>query len=395
MAKRKKSPHAKRNGVKSRQDIRLLEDVGLDATELCPDGEYQDEYLADMNLMMGNPLSKGILWKDYSELELQTLLKMHFEMMDYDTTWRHRDDPANEKGVDLEFNRKSDGRRVLVAVKKHPKKGALAQILELAGQAADERIYVYIGGAVQSFRDKLGVFRSKVQFWDERELESRLNGTGLTMQLKVANSKTYQAMFKIMVQLIDAIQKKPPRGPPSKPRAETLETLWGMKDRAVTTSKCATMAQLMLGDPGRFGELSHEKVQNLVVYLLDYIYAYGLMSLQKTFEDLSPELRWLLYYVHKKTKIRSNWLELFQYSRGPVPGEVELFHQEFEKDRAKRTEALRGMKSIVHDDTSAEPKAIHLEDAAILFRSLSIWADGLEGTIDDLYERCVRGNVRE
>lgn len=238
MPKGKQPPKPKGTRGKEPGDIGLIEMVEADAGERNPDGE-EDEDLLETNFSFGNPVTKGIPWDDYDELEIQTLLKMHFEMMGYETTWRHRDDPANEKGIDLEFNRKSDGRRVLVAVKKYPKKGALAQVVELADHEANERIYVYVGGAAQSFRDKLGNFSSRVRFWNEHELEGKLDETGTTLQLKVANSKANEAMFRIMAHILAWIRTKPPTRAPAKPSAEVLETLWGMKDRAVTVNKCA------------------------------------------------------------------------------------------------------------------------------------------------------------
>jgi len=352
-----------------------------------------DENLVDIDFSLGNPLSEGIPWEDYSELEIQTLVKMHFEMLDYDVVWRHLDDPANERGIDLECNRKSDKRKVLVAVKKNPKKEALAQVVELADYKADERIYVYIGGAAQSFRDKLSNFKSKVQFWDEKELESRLNETGLTLQLKIANSKANEAMLSIMRCILHVIEDKSLGPPSSTPNTDTLETLWGLKDRAVTIHKCAGMAQLMLEDSSRFGRPSHEEVQKLVVFILNYIYAYGLLSLQRTFEDLSPELQSLLHHVHKKTRIRSNWLELFQYRQGSVPGAVERVHQDFAKERAK----WKGLDSgtFEHEKRIPDTSWTHLDDAAESFRRLSVWSHGLEGTIDYIYEKCVHGEVCE
>ncbi len=393
MPKGVKPRRPKNKPTRKPEDIHLIEMVEVDMAEHVLDEE--DENLVDMNFSMGNPISKGIPWKDYTELEIQALLKMHFELLDYETTWRHRDDPANEEGIDLEFYRKSDNRKVLVAVKKFPKKEALAQIVELADHEADERIYVYVGGGAQSFRNKQANFSSKVVFWDERELESMLNETGMTLRLKIANSKSDEAIFRIMVQIVRGIKGKPPQALPADLSNETLETLWGMKDRAVTVHRCASMAQSMLEKPTQFGELTQEQVQTLVMHLLDYLYTYGLMSLRRTFEDLSPELRSLLHEVHKKTEIRSNWLELLQYTRGAVPGTVAGVHEEFEKDRARWKEVVQRMKSRGSKEATEVHEPTHLEEAADSFRLLSIWAGGLEGTIDYLYERCVRGEVGE
>ena len=395
MAKGHKSPRIKGGKGKKFRKNHILDGSGFGVSVDPSYREDLDEHLVDINFASGNPLSEGIPWRAYLELEIQTILKMHFEMLDFDTIWRHRDDPANENGVDLEFSRKSDARRVLVAVKKNPKKEALAQIVELANQTADERIYVYVGSATQSFRDQLNNFQSKVQFWDEKMLESNLNETGLTLDLQVANSKANGAMTSIWREIMPATAQGPRIPPPSKLSAGALEVLWGLKDRAVTTNKCAGMAQLMLESPDRFGELSHERLQNLVLFLLDYIYVYGLLSIQNTMTDLPAELRSLLRYVYQKDPSRSNWLELFQYRPGPVPGRVERMHEQFVSDRKQWSKIAEVPRS--DGRTANEPGFdwTPSNGGAETFRGLGIWAHGLESTIDSMFAECVAEGRRE
>ena len=109
--------------------------------------------------------------------------------------------------------------------------------------------------------------------------------------LKVDNSPTNNAMFSIMRSLLDLVKTKPSEGWQFKPTPEIMEIIWGMKDRAVTASKCAGMAQLMFEGPSRFGELSYGQVQNLLVWCLDYVYAYGLLSIEvkKEVEEILQE----------------------------------------------------------------------------------------------------------
>src|SRR6267143_6075864 len=149
-----------------------------------------EEFVADVRLTDGAVLSKGIPWEEFSEREVQGILKIHFEVLGYDVTWRHHDDPANERGIDLECSREKGHAKVLVSVKKRPKKEALSQIVELSDEPADKRVYVYIGGASQSFRDKIPKFKRRVEFWNEEPLEERLSDTGLALSMKVDNSLT-------------------------------------------------------------------------------------------------------------------------------------------------------------------------------------------------------------
>jgi hypothetical protein len=182
----------------------------------------EDEDLVEMNFLQSGSISHGIPWLSFSEKEVQAILKIHFETLGYDIVWRHGDDPANEGGIDLECS--SPRRRILVAVKKRPKKDALAQVVELSNETADQRVYVYIGGAAQSFRDQLANFADKVEFWEEKTLEDRLNESEVTRMLKSDNSLAYKAMLKIMQILVKAIKTKPPPGPVPKPTWELLET---------------------------------------------------------------------------------------------------------------------------------------------------------------------------
>jgi hypothetical protein len=348
----------------------------------------------EINFASGNPVSEGVPWDAYSELELQTILKIHFENLGFEVNWRHQEDPANEKGIDLECTRDSDNQKVLIAVKKKPRKEALAQLVELVDHPASKRIYVYVGGAAQSFRDKFSTFEPQVEFWDEKKLEEHLNDSGLTLELKIHNSRANEAMLRIMRRLIEVIKSKPEKDSLSgKPSQETMETLWGMKDRAVTVNKCALMSQLMFEDSSRFGELTDEQVQNLVLYVLDYAYVYGLMSLCRTFEDLSPEFQELLCLVHDITKIRSNWHELFSYSHGLRPGAVETVHHQYAKERTELKGVVKSLEAGAREAGLPEIQYTRLDRAAEAFRRLYVWSHGLESTLDDLYTMCVRGYV--
>ncbi len=330
----------------------------------------------------------------FAEQEVQAILKIHFERLGFDVVWRHRgDDPANEGGIDLECQ--SPQRTVLVAVKKRPKKEALAQVVELSTESADQRVYVYIGGASQSFREQLVNFGDKVEFWDEKVLEDRLNASQLTRILKSDNSLAYQAVLRIMQILVKTIKTKPAAGSVPKPTWELMETLWGMKDRAVTLHECASMMRLMFENPMRVGELNYDQIQSLIMWTLDSVCSSALLSLRHTFEALTPELKKLIFRVHKTTRIRSKWLHLFSYRPGLMPRWVDSALKDYEKARVETKEMeqvieRRRTKPRVPDNIERP----HMNEVVIEFQSLAMWAYSLEATVDDLFERCVRGRIR-
>lgn len=96
------------------------------------------------------------------------------------------DDPANEKGVDLECTHKNNHKKVIIAVKKKPKVNDLGQVLQLSQHEADQRIYLYLNGATQSFRDQMGGFESTIEFWDEKSLGKSLDESRLTILISRA-----------------------------------------------------------------------------------------------------------------------------------------------------------------------------------------------------------------
>jgi len=345
----------------------------------------RDEFLADIMVTDGKTLSKGIPWEHFSEREIQGILKIHFQVLGYDVTWRHKDDPANEHGIDLECSRNGQERTVLVSVKKRPKKEALAQVVELSSEPADKRFYVYIGSGAQSFRDKISRFRRKIEFWNEQTLENNLNQTGLTLSLKIDNSLATQAMSEIVNRILWAIKTPPISKAEPLPLSEVLDTLWGMKDRAVTYHRCLTMAQLMFEDSTRFGQLTHDQIQRLVTWTLDYIYANALLVLRNTLDPMSPDLHARLFRVYQKTKVRSNWGDLFHFKREFMPGIVELTVAKSDEDRANWKDIARRMKIRKKDFTQRGG----LHDAANEIRILGISAGGLEGTVDDLFRDAV------
>ncbi len=363
--------------------------------ELVKDRERRHEHNDAWLDLMYKPKASSrtaIPWTKYSEVEIQTILKIHFEDLGYKITWRHLDDASNEKGIDLECFRESDKSKILVAVKKNPKKDALAQLVELKSHPATKRVYVYVGGAVQSFRDQSATFNDSIEVWDEDRLDKQLNATGMTLNLKVDNSTANDAMFSITKCIYLLTSKPYPEFQTPANPAEMLEMLWGLKDRVVTVNQNLRMAQDVFENEDNFAEMSDKQVQNLVLSILGFVYQFGLRSINYDLSHPSEEFKSLLHTVHQKTSIRSNWSALWIYRVGFVPGRVEQAHQEYEGHEGEWRKELESIKGV--DNSALFEKSTNIEHAANTFRVLANWADGLEGTVDFLFTRVVRGVVR-
>jgi len=340
----------------------------------------KDVHLMELDFIRGDPISKGIPWDNFTESEIQAILKIHFETLGFGITWRHKDDPANERGIDLECTRLKDNFKIFIAVKKKPKKEDIGQLVELSQSIADKKIYLYINGAAQSFRDQISFFESNIEFWNEKLLEEKLNESHLTSKLLIDNTFTNYSLQEIKSELHKIIKSPKKRSFP-KPRKEIMSIIWAMKDRAVTLNKCSSMLQLMFEDSTRFGDLTPIQIQNLTLWCLDELYSAALFSLHESIKSLPGDLVTIFQYTYERTQVRSNWLNLFSYPPRFVPGNLDkLINQDTTSGE------LKEMQNMVKN---LDSKYSLLDEAANEFRILCIWADGLEGTVDYVYEECL------
>lgn len=355
----------------------------MDVNNFPDTNDEIDEHLFEMTFESGGTISKGIPWTKYTEKEIQGILKIHFEILGYDVVWRHRDDPSNEGGIDLEC--KKDGiTTVIIAVKKKPNKNALAQLVELSNQKVKNRIYVYVGGAVQSFRDNMGNFPN-VEFWNESILEDKLSVTNLTLHLKIDNSSANHAMYDIMGTILSLIKKEKYNPTENIPQNIT-DILWAMKDRAVTANRCVSMAQLLFERSDMFGELTSNQIHDIAIRCMDYLFVYALLSLQIEFNSFHPAMRNLFQIAHVNTRTRSNWFELYTYRPGLLPGHVLHTIDEHEREKEKMKPLMEKIAKKTKNEVLPDMTRTKLDVLADEFRRIAIWTDGLESTIDYLYQ---------
>jgi len=343
-----------------------------------------DERLHGKKTPSRDSLSRNIPWKEFSELEIQGILKMHFESLGFKVVWRHRDDPANENGIDLECTHKKDQNKVIVAVKKKPNKNDLGQVLQLSQQVANRRIYLYLNGAAQSFRDQMVTFESEVEFCDEKALENILDESGIAIWLKIDNSDAILALNSISKNLFASIEKSPLVSFPKRNK-QTMKTLWDLKDRSVTLSKCATLAQFTFENPKRIGKLNYKQIQDLQIWYLNFLYSHSLISLSYIFESLSTDMRIIFSHTFEKTNGRSNWMMLESIHPGLVPGNVESHISHEISEKLEKLESSK-TENIVKERSESDFEEYYFSQAANEFRHIGIWADGLEYTIDYLFE---------
>ena len=256
-------------------------------------------------------------------------------------------------------------------------------MVELANSGANQRIYVYVGGAAQSFRDQTRSFVSKIEFWDEAALESALNETGLTPALYFDNSLANAAIWAITRTVWTTVFAKSTKPIPPKMSKRLLQNLWGMKDRVVTVHKTAFLAMSYLESVQLHEEKDGKAFDGFASWALNYVFEEGLLSLARVFDNLPQEMTNLLRWTYSRTKVRSNWSALAVIRPGLLPGNV----IDVCKSDAREPDALN--KRIDKRKMPARYRRAHLTDLIQFFRYLYAWSWAVEETLDNMYEECV------
>lgn len=330
----------------------------------------------------GPSIANTIPWDKFSEVEIQGILKIHYEQLGYNVIWRHVEDPANENGIDLECIQQSTGKKIIIAVKKKPTKKDLGQLLQLAQYDAEVRIYLIINGSTQSFRDQIKNFKSQVVFWDENKLEDILDETELTFWLLLDNSYAFQALSLINQALIIST-KDPSTQPFPRVNEKILNTLWDLKDRTVTLSKCCTLIQFLFENPNQLGKMDRKQIRELQIWCLNFLYKYSIISLYFIFKDLSGEMKSVLNHTYEHTQGRSNWTMLFSLRQEFIPGNILNL---MEEKKQKNDQKVLGLNPNPYEKINL--KEMDFNNATKEFRKLGTWADGLEYTIDFAFAEC-------
>lgn len=235
-------------------------------------------------------------------------------------------------------------------------------------------------GAAQSFRKNFEKnFEDKVELWDVPRLEKEFEASNLKLALMVCNSLASRAIFDITMRLGKFIIKGTPNEKVADYDAD-IEVLWAMKDRIVTSHKCASMMHLMLDEDDMLVGLEYQGIEFMVRRNLEFIYIQGLSRLRNILDKMSPELQSIFKSVYDKTQVRSNWsMMLENYDSGLVPGEILKLIEKREANRRDHGKFLERMSK----DTE---KPNQLEDAfqyaANAFGSMSAWSYGVEGAVD-------------
>jgi len=304
-------------------------------------------------------------WMEFSEEEIQLILKAHYEASGFTVQWPHSEDASHERGVDLKCT-DARGTRVIIAVKKNPRSEDIAQLLEFARNDAEHRIYVRIKRGTQRFEDETHNV-SGVEFWDSRRLEQELDASGLTTLLLLDNSAFATELLSVRSSLRAAARSE---GKVERRKSIPLGVLWDLKDRVVTVNKGLSLLQFIFERTSFLRRMTAGDTREFLAPTLKFLSIEGSRPLAEALETQNQVLIGLIRRTYAKTHTRSNWKNMSAISS-------------------------RAMFRPGIGDARIEYSCVAPSDACYdFFKRLGLLGDGVEGTLDYmLYENA--GTLRD
>jgi acetolactate synthase regulatory subunit len=120
-----------------------------------------------------------IPWNLYAEPEILEVLAEIFRDKGYQVYNIHKTDRRGEQGIDLECTKTAENQKVILAVKKQPKKMDVGQLKEFAGRTASSKIYVCVDEPSTDFKKVMEGLKNSVSFWNAEVLTYELFCTDL------------------------------------------------------------------------------------------------------------------------------------------------------------------------------------------------------------------------
>ena len=192
--------------------------VNAEDINLLNDEEFMEDYEFRQFLARENREYKiEINWIQFNEEQIQTLIGILFESIDYSIENWHKSDRAREEGADLVVRKSKDS--IALAVKVKPTTKDRQQLSDLSRRKEQKKIYVYIKTPSGKFRDSMSEYERIVDFWDEKKLNNffvtKNLGFTATMifdshEISSAIRKAQRTLFQLRDKCRNLNKKEPP-----------------------------------------------------------------------------------------------------------------------------------------------------------------------------------------
>lgn len=326
-----------------------------------------------------------IPWKAYSEMEILEVLTLLFRERGHKVYNVHKTDRSGENGADLECSKTGETGKILIAVKKKPRKIDAGQLKIFAKRPASTKIYVHIEEPSTAFRKAMEEVKNHISFWNAEKLTCEVFSTDIRFYLFMVIENSFEipifeitrSFFKVYFSL-----KKKKAGKPIRADSKMLNLLWVAKDRSSSLHKALRILQSFFEETDLSGT-DEETRRSIVEAFLKSLEELKFQSLDTLYDHLQEFLdKYPTNFEQycEQTKGRSNWT----YFAANIPKLspkyiIENLERSFEFE-AKHKDFLK--KHEVHDNVTRDGLSYLLGDISrILANEVSMF----EETVDDLF----------
>lgn len=323
-------------------------------------------------------------WKLYSESEILEVLTEIFRVKGYRVYNIHKTDRRGEQGVDLECAKPAENQKVILAVKKQPRKADVGQLKEFAERQANPRIYVYVNEPSTAFKNAMEKLKNRISFWNAETLTYELFCTDLRFYIFLVLENSFeQPIYQIVDSFFEVyfrVKKKKVKRP-LKATLDMLNLLWVAKDRSSSLNKSLRTLQLLFEEMN-LSEVDKETKKAMTFAFLrsmENLKHENLDQLQSHFSEFLDKYPANFEQFCKQTKGRSNWT-MWAVTRPTLsPGYITKTLE------GERESAQRWKKLLERDDTSKlKPESLS-ETLGDVARQVANEVDMFEATVDDLF----------
>jgi hypothetical protein len=325
-----------------------------------------------------------IPWEIYSEPEILEVLTEIFTAKGYKVYNIHKTDRREELGVDIECTKPAENQKVILAVKKQPRKSDVSQLEEFAERPSTSRIYVYINEPSVAFKTVMERLGNHISFWNAETLTYELFCTDLHFYLFMVLENSFEkSIYKIVRSFFDIYFKveKKKIEQPLKATTDMLNLLWAAKDRSASLNKSLRTLQLLFEEMN-LPHVTEEIRKSMVLTFLkniEHLELENLVQLQSHFSEFLDKYPTNFEQFCKQTKGRSNWLHWANIRPTLSPSFITKSLESERKSSQRMKDFFKG-----HNVSKIEPPSLSeiLGDVA---RTLANEVDMFEDTVDDLF----------
>lgn len=324
-------------------------------------------------------------WKLYSEMEILEVLTLLFRTRGYKVYNVHKTDRGGENGADLECTKTGETEKILIAVKKKPRKIDVGQLETFAKRTARTKIYVYIEEPSTAFRKAMEKVKDQVSFWNAGKLTYEAFSTHIRFYLFMVIENSFEIpifeMTRSFFQVYFSLKKKR-AGKPIRADSKMLNLLWAAKDRGSSLHKALRTLQRIFEemDLSRIDEESKRSIVEAFLKSLEELKFQSLDTLYDHLQEFLEKYPTNFEQYCEQTKGSSNW----RYFASNVPQLspkfiIESLERSYEFE-AKHKDFLN--KHAVHNSIKRDNLSYTLGDVS---RILANEVEMFEDAVDDLF----------